>query len=77
MWTRLQALPPYPGGKRKLLGRIFKRLTPPTEAPDVREHLPGWWLPLTPCRGEGRKGVRSDLAHEGVNEVNETSRQVT
>ncbi len=32
MWTRLHALPPYPGGKRKLLGRIFKHVPPPSEA---------------------------------------------
>ena len=33
MWKRLQALPPYLGGKRKLMGRIFKHLPGPTEAP--------------------------------------------
>jgi 16S rRNA G966 N2-methylase RsmD len=31
-WSRLQALPPYFGGKRKLLGQIFKHLPPPAEA---------------------------------------------
>jgi hypothetical protein len=33
MWNRLGALPPYFGGKRKLLGQIFKHLPPPGEAP--------------------------------------------
>ncbi len=33
MWTRLKALPPYIGGKRRLLGRIFKHLPKPGEAP--------------------------------------------
>ena len=33
MWTRLSALPPYFGGKRKLLGQIMKHLPTPGEAP--------------------------------------------
>ena len=33
MWTKLQALPPYLGGKRKLLGQIMKHLPGPDEAP--------------------------------------------
>jgi adenine-specific DNA methylase len=33
MWNRLAALPPYFGGKRKLLRQIFKHLPPPVEAP--------------------------------------------
>jgi hypothetical protein len=31
MWQRLKALPPYFGGKRKLLGHIFKHLPKPSE----------------------------------------------
>ncbi|MFH1221446.1 MAG: hypothetical protein V1694_13470 [Candidatus Eisenbacteria bacterium] len=33
MWTRLRALPPYFGGTRRLLGRIFKHMPKPDEAP--------------------------------------------
>lgn len=33
MWNRLAALPPYFGGKRKLLGQIFKHLPAPSDAP--------------------------------------------
>jgi len=32
-WRALQALPPYLGGKRKLLGQIFKLLPGPAQAP--------------------------------------------
>ncbi|KPJ59676.1 MAG: hypothetical protein AMJ46_10000 [Latescibacteria bacterium DG_63] len=32
MWQKLKALPPYFGGKRKLLGHIFKHLPKPGEA---------------------------------------------
>ena len=33
MWGRLQALPPYLGSKRRLLGQIFKYLPSVSEAP--------------------------------------------
>ena len=33
VWRPLVALPPYFGGKRKLLGQIFEHLPPPGEAP--------------------------------------------
>ena len=33
MWSRLSALPPYFGGKRKLLGQIFKHLPGPEGVP--------------------------------------------
>ena len=33
MWQKLKALPPYFGGKRRLLGRIFKHMPKPRDAP--------------------------------------------
>jgi len=31
MWSELRALPPHFGGKRRLLGRIFKHIPKPEE----------------------------------------------
>ncbi len=33
MWSKLKTLPPYFGGKRRLLGRIFKHVPKPEETP--------------------------------------------
>jgi adenine-specific DNA methylase len=62
MWKRLQALPPYLGGKRKLLGQIFKYLPSPVEAPIfVDAFLGGGSISLF-AKARGYRVVCNDVA---------------
>ncbi len=62
MWTRLQALPPYPGGKRKLLGAIFKHLPPPAQAPVFVDAFLGGGAVSLFARARGYRVLCNDLA---------------
>ena len=62
MWKRLSALPPYPGGKRKLLGEIFKHLPPPAEAPVLVDAFLGGGSVSLYSKARGYRVVCNDIA---------------
>jgi hypothetical protein len=62
MWSRLQALPPYLGGKRKLLGRIFKHIPRPDDAPVFVDAFLGGGSVSLFAKARGHRVVGNDIA---------------
>ncbi len=62
MWTPLKALPPYLGGKRKLLGHIFKHLPKPAEAPVFVDGFLGGGSVSLMAKARGYRVICNDIA---------------
>jgi adenine-specific DNA methylase len=62
MWSKLRALPPYFGGKRRPLGRIFKHLPKPPEAPVLVDALMGGGSVSLFGKARGYRVVANDIA---------------
>ncbi len=62
MWKRLSALPPYFGGKRKLLGQIVKRLPGPDEAPVFVDAFLGGGSVSLFAKARGYRVLCNDIA---------------
>jgi len=62
MWSRLRALPPYLGGKRRLLGQIFKHLPPPTIAPVFIDAFLGGGSVSLMAKARGYRVISNDIA---------------
>jgi len=62
MWQRLKALPPYFGGKRKLLGHIFKHLPLATEAPVFVDAFLGGGSVSLFAKARGYRVLCNDIA---------------
>ena len=62
----LSALPPYAGGKRRLLGQIFKHLPKPTEAPVFVDAFLGGGAVSLRAKARGYRVVCNDLAERSV-----------
>ena len=62
MWSRLQALPPYQGGKRRLLGQIFKHLPGPEEAPVFVDAFLGGGSVSLFAKARGYQVICNDIA---------------
>ena len=62
MWGRLAALPPYAGGKRRLLGQIFKHLPVPSEAPVFVDAFLGGGSVSLFAKAKGYRVVCNDIA---------------
>ncbi|MCP4582400.1 MAG: hypothetical protein GY839_12370 [candidate division Zixibacteria bacterium] len=62
MWTPLKALPPYLGGKRKLLGHIFKYLPKPSEAPVFIDAFLGGGSVSLMAKAKGYRVICNDIA---------------
>jgi hypothetical protein len=65
MWGRLRALPPYIGGKRRLLGRIFKHLPKPEEAPVLVDAFMGGGSVSLYGKARGYRVLCNDTALRG------------
>jgi adenine-specific DNA methylase len=61
-WRRSQALPPYCGGKRKLLGQIFKHLPPPADAPTFVDAFLGGGSVSLFAKAKGHRVLCNDIA---------------
>ena len=66
MLRRLNSLPPYAGGKRRLLGQIFKHLPKPTEAPVFVDAFLGGGAVSLWAKLRGYRVVCNDLAERSV-----------
>ncbi|MDP3939892.1 MAG: DNA adenine methylase [Deltaproteobacteria bacterium] len=64
--SRLHALPPYPGGKRRLLGRIFRHLPGAAEAPVFVDPFLGGGAVSLMAKARGHRVICSDLAERSV-----------
>ena len=62
MWNRLKALPPYFGGKRRLLGRIFKHVPRPTDTPVFVDAFMGGGSVSLFGKARGYRVVANDIA---------------
>jgi hypothetical protein len=62
MWTKLKALPPYFGGKRRLLGRIFKHLPKSQEAPVLVDAFMGGGSVSLFGKARGYRVIANDIA---------------
>jgi adenine-specific DNA methylase len=62
MWKGLQALPPYLGGKRKLLGQIFKHLPSPSSSPVFVDAFLGGGSVSLFAKARGYRVVCNDIA---------------
>lgn len=62
MWTPLSALPPYLGGKRKLLGQIFKHVPPPAEVPVFVDAFLGGGAVSLFAKARGYRVLCNDVA---------------
>ncbi|MFH1313978.1 MAG: DNA adenine methylase, partial [Candidatus Eisenbacteria bacterium] len=62
MWRRLKALPPYFGGKRKLLGRIFKQIPRPRDTPVLVDAFMGGGSVALFGKARGCRVVANDIA---------------
>jgi adenine-specific DNA methylase len=62
MWQKLKALPPYFGGKRKLLGRIFKHIPRPVEAPVLVDAFMGGGSVSLFGKARGYRVLANDVA---------------
>jgi len=60
--SMFKALPPYAGGKRRLLGRIFKHLPRPAEAPTFVDAFLGGGSVSLMAKAKGFKVLANDLA---------------
>jgi hypothetical protein len=61
VWRKLRALPPYFGGKRRLLGRIFKRVPKPDGAPVFVDAFLGGGSVSLFAKGRGYRVVCNDI----------------
>jgi hypothetical protein len=66
MWGRLQALPPYFGGKRKLLGQIVKHVPAPSEAPVFVDGFLGGGSVSLFAKARGYRVLCNDVALRSV-----------
>ena len=66
MWNRLGALPPYFGGKRKLLGQIIKHVPTPVEAPVFVDAFLGGGSVSLFAKARGYRVVCNDVALRSV-----------
>lgn len=64
--ARFQALPPYPGGKRRLLGRIFKHIPKPNEVPVFVDAFLGGGAVSLMAKARGYQVLCNDLAERSV-----------
>ena len=62
MWSRLKSLPPYLGGKRKLLGQIFKHLPSPVVAPVFVDAFLGGGSVSLMAKARGYRVISNDIA---------------
>jgi hypothetical protein len=62
MWKRLQALPPYQGGKRRLLGQIFKHVPRPEESPVFVDPFLGGGSVSLFAKARGYRVICCDIA---------------
>jgi adenine-specific DNA methylase len=62
MWHRLKALPPYFGGKRKLLGKIFKYMPKPGAAPVLVDAFIGGGSVSLFGKARGYRVIANDIA---------------
>jgi len=62
MWTPLKSLPAYLGGKRKLLGHIFKHLPGPAEAPVFVDAFLGGGSVSLMAKAKGYRVICNDIA---------------
>jgi adenine-specific DNA-methyltransferase len=62
MWKKLKALPPYFGGKRRLLGRIFKHIPKPRDAPVLVDAFMGGGSVSLFGKARGYRVVANDIA---------------
>jgi len=62
MWKRLQSLPPYQGGKRRLLGEIFKHLPRPSEVTTFVDAFLGGGSVSLYAKARGYKVICNDIA---------------
>jgi hypothetical protein len=62
MWSRLRALPPYFGGKRRLLGRIFKNIPRPGDAPVLIDAFMGGGSVSLFGKARGYQVIANDIA---------------
>jgi len=62
MWSKLKALPPYFGGKRRLLGRIFKHIPKPSEAPVLVDAFMGGGSVALFGKARGYRVIANDIA---------------
>jgi hypothetical protein len=62
VWSKLKALPPYFGGKRRLLGRIFKHVPKPDEAPVFVDAFLGGGSVSLFAKGRGHRVICNDIA---------------
>ena len=60
------ALPPYFGGKRRLVGRIFKHLPPPAQAPVLADAFVGGGSVSLYAKARGYQVLCNDLAERSV-----------
>jgi DNA adenine methylase len=63
MWSKLRALPPYFGGKRRLLGRIFKHMPQPEEAPILVDAFLGGGAVSLFGKARGYRVISNDIAY--------------
>jgi len=61
-WSRLRALPLYRGGKRRLLGHIFKWIPPPSEAPVLVDAFMGGGSVSLFGKARGYRVLANDIA---------------
>jgi adenine-specific DNA methylase len=62
MWSKLRALPPYFGGKRRLLGRIFKHIPKPEECPVLVDAFMGGGSVSLFGKARGYRVIANDIA---------------
>jgi 16S rRNA G966 N2-methylase RsmD len=62
MWKKLLALPPYQGGKRRLLGQIFKHLPSPQMAPVFVDAFLGGGSVSLFAKARGHRVICNDIA---------------
>jgi adenine-specific DNA methylase len=62
MWGKLKALPPYFGGKRRLLGRIFKQIPKPGDTPVLVDAFIGGGSVSLFGKARGYRVVANDIA---------------
>jgi hypothetical protein len=62
MWSKLRALPPYFGGKRRLLGKIFKHMPRPGEVPVLVDAFMGGGSVSLFGKARGYRVIANDIA---------------
>ena len=60
------ALPPFPGGKRRLLGALFKHIPPPSQAPVLADAFLGGGAVSLYAKARGYRVLCNDLAERSV-----------